>query len=134
MELVLNTFGCSLSRDNEAFVITYEERRQRVPVDGVSSIQVNRGVRVSSDAILLAIEHEIEVLFMDKQGKPSGRVWSPKYGSISSIRRGQLNFSFSSDAVEWIKEIIVRKVENQQALLLMMTPGDADRAPVLLQS
>lgn len=130
MELVLNTFGCSLSRDNEAFVITYQERKQRVPVDGVSSIQVNRGVKVSSDAILLAIEHEIEVLFIDKQGSPKGRVWSPKYGSISSIRRGQLNFSFTPDAVEWIKGIIVRKIENQQALLLMMNPGDADSKPV----
>lgn len=69
---------------------------------------------------MLAIEHEIEVLFMDKSGMPIGRIWSPRYGSVSTIRKGQLNFTFSNDALQWIKEIIRRKIENQQALLLMM--------------
>ena len=31
-----------------------------------------------------------------------------------------MNFTFSNDALQWIKEIIRRKIENQQALLLMM--------------
>lgn len=69
---------------------------------------------------MLAIENEIEILFMDKAGNPIGRVWSPKYGSISTIRKGQLNFTYTKDAVSWIKDIISRKIENQQALLLMM--------------
>lgn len=69
---------------------------------------------------MLAIEHEIEVLFTDKSGMPIGRIWSPRYGSVSTIRKGQLNFTFSNDALQWIKEIIRRKIENQQALLLMM--------------
>lgn len=38
MELVLNTFGTSLSRDNEAFVITHKDGRQRIPVVGIKSI------------------------------------------------------------------------------------------------
>lgn len=33
MEIVLNTFGVSLNRDNEAFVITSKDGRQRIPVD-----------------------------------------------------------------------------------------------------
>lgn len=31
MEIVLNTFGVSLNRDNEAFVITSKDGRQRIP-------------------------------------------------------------------------------------------------------
>lgn len=124
MELVLNTFGVSLNRDNEAFVITHKDGRQRIPVDGIRSIQVGRGAQITSDAVLLAIEHEIEILFVDKTGNPIGRVWSSKYGSISTIRRGQLNFTFSKDALDWIKGIISRKIENQQALLLMMRTKD----------
>mgnify|MGYP002864503996 CR=1 FL=1 len=122
MELVINTFGTSLNRDNEAFVITYKEGRQRIPPDGITSIQISRGAQITSDAVMLAIEREIEVLFMDRSGQPVGRIWSPKYGSVSTIRKGQVNFSFSHDAVDWIRQVIVRKIENQQALLLMMTP------------
>lgn len=124
MELVLNTFGTSLSRDNEAFQIIHKDGKQRVPVQGVKSIQISRGAQITSDAVLLAIENEIEVLFMDKTGNPVGRIWSPKYGSISTIRKGQLSFTFSHDAVLWIKDAIRQKIENQQALLLMMNNHD----------
>ena len=120
MELVLNTFGTSLNRDNEGFVVTHKDGRQRIPVAGIKSRQISRGAQITSDAVMLAIEHEIEVLFMDKSGMPIGRIWSPRYGSVSTIRKGQLNFTFSNDALQWIKEIIRRKIENQQALLLMM--------------
>ena len=126
MELVLNTFGTSLSRDNEGFVITHKDGRQRLPTVGIKSIQISRGAQITSDAVMLAIENEIEILFMDKSGKPIGRVWSPKYGSISTIRKGQLNFTFTKDALNWIKDIISKKIENQQAMLLMMRADDAE--------
>ena len=125
MELVLNTFGTSLNRDNEGFVITTQDGKQRIPSVGITSIQISRGAQITSDAVMLAIEKEIEVLFMDKSGQPVGRIWSPKYGSVSTIRKGQLSFTFSSEAVGWIKNVILRKIENQQALLLMMLAKDS---------
>lgn len=131
MELVINTFGTSLNRDNEAFIISTSGGKQRIPVDGINSIQVGRGVQVTSDAIMLAIENEIELSFTDKSGQPMGRVWSPKYGSISTIRKGQMNFTFTHDALTWIKEVIIKKIENQQALLMMLeTEGDEGKREV----
>lgn len=120
MELVLNTFGTSLSRDNDGFVISNHDGKQRIPASGLRSIQVSRGARISSDAVLLAMENEIEVLFMDRTGKPIGRIWSPKYGSISTIRKGQISFTFGHEAVAWIKTVISKKIENQQAFLLVL--------------
>lgn len=120
----MNTFGSSLSRRDGAFEIVSAQGSQRVPADGIRSIQISRGAQITSDAAMLAIENEIEVLFMDRAGNPMGRIWSPKYGSISTIRKGQLAFSFSSDAVDWIKDVILRKIENQQAMLLMMNVED----------
>lgn len=87
MELVLNTFGTSLSRDNEGFVILHKDGKQRIPVEGITAIHLSKGAQITSDAVILAVEHEIEVLFIDKGGKPVGRIWSPKYGSISTIRK-----------------------------------------------
>lgn len=131
MELILNTFGLSLNRDNEAFVITSKDGRQRIPVDGIKSIQISRGAQITSDAVMLAIEHEIDVMFMDRVGKPVGRIWSPRYGSISTIRKGQLNFTSSHAALEWIKEVIRQKMENQQALMLLLQPHDTEHERVL---
>lgn len=134
MEIVLNTFGVSLNRDNEAFVITSKDGRQRIPVDGINSILISRGAQITSDAVMLAIENEIEVLFTDRSGKPAGRVWSPRYGSISTIRKGQLNFSSSHAALVWIKEVIMQKMENQQALMLLLQPRDTEHEKVLKKS
>ena len=47
MELVLNTFGTSLSRDNEGFIITHKDGRKRLPVIGIKSIQIGKGVALS---------------------------------------------------------------------------------------
>lgn len=125
MDLILNTFGVALNRDNEGFVITHKDGKQRIPADGIKSIQISKGAQITSDAVMLAVEKEIEVLFMDKGGNPIGRIWSPKYGSVSTIRKGQLTFTFSKDAVGWIKEIIRKKIETQQALLLMMNADES---------
>ena len=130
--MVLNTYGVSLNRDNEGFVISNSEGRQRVPVTGITSIQISKGASITSDAVMLAVENEIEVLFMDKVGNPMGRIWSPKYGSISTIRKGQLAFIYSHDSVDWIKEVIRQKIENQQALMLMVdTSQNADNAALV---
>ena len=119
METVLNTYGVSLNRDNEGFVITTSDGKQRIPVAGIDSIQISSGAQITSDAVLLAVENEIEIIFVDRQGNPMGRLWSPRYGSVSSIRKGQLNFTASHAAVDWIKDVLIRKIGNQQALMLL---------------
>lgn len=125
MDLIINTFGVSLSKDNDGFVISNHDGVQRVPVAGIRSIQLSRGAQITSDAVLLAIENEIEIIFSDSSGSPLGRIWSPKYGSISTIRKGQLSFTFQHDAVEWIKEVVNKEIQNQQAMMLMMCPKES---------
>lgn len=126
MELILNNYGASLNCENEALVITNNDGKQRLPLDGIRSISISKGARISSDAVMLAIEKEIEIVFIDKSGHPVGRVWSPKYGSISTIRKGQLLFTQSVAAVDWIKGVLSKKIENQQAMLLMFRLEDEE--------
>lgn len=83
-----------LTRDNENFVIIYKDGKQSVPPAGLKSISISKGAQITSDAAMLAIEREIEVLFVDNSGKPVGRIWSSKYGSVSSIRKNRLNSVF----------------------------------------
>lgn len=120
MEIVLNTFGTTLNCDNQGFVITNQDGRQRIPTQGIRSIQIGKGAQITSDAVMLAIDNEIDIVFTDRSGMPKGRIWSPQYGSISTIRKGQLAFSMCSDALTWIKEVLMHKISNQQALLLML--------------
>jgi CRISPR-associated protein Cas1 len=65
MELVLNTYGTALIRENHNLVVLHKDGKQIVPLDKLKTILVSKGARISSDAALLAIENEIEILFVD---------------------------------------------------------------------
>jgi CRISPR-associated protein Cas1 len=117
MDLIISTFGSCLTKDNDCFMVIHKDGKQRIPPADVRSIQISRGAQVSSDAVLLAIENEVEIIFADKSGKPLGRIWSNRYGSISTIRKGQLAFTQSAAAVKWICRMIADKIENQQTLM-----------------
>lgn len=120
MHIILNSFGASIRKENGLFEVTTSDGKQSIGPNDVSSISISKGARISSDAVLLAIENEIDVLFIDQTGNPAGRVWSVKYGSISMIRRKQLEFLYSDAATKWVKEIIIEKMNNQVALLLAL--------------
>ena len=122
MDIILNTFGTYLTKDNNTFLVVHKDGKQRIDPEKVKSISISKGAQISSDAAIMAIEHQIDVQFVNAVGTPVGRIWSNRYGSISTIRKHQVDFAFSADAVEWIKDIIIRKIDNQTALLLSFAP------------
>jgi CRISPR-associated protein Cas1 len=48
---------------------------------------------LSTDAIKLAMDNNIDVIFLDEFGDPFGRVWHSKLGSTTLIRRKQLEIA-----------------------------------------
>lgn len=124
MELVLNSYGVSLIKEHNSLVVIHNDDKQKIPIDKLKTILISKGAKISSDAAILAINNEVEILFVDGTGKPEGRVWSIKYGSVSTIRHKQLDFSLSKKSVKWIKEIIIEKINNQIALLISLAPAE----------
>ncbi|RMG84586.1 MAG: CRISPR-associated endonuclease Cas1 [Bacteroidetes bacterium] len=135
MNIVLNSFGAAIHKKNGLFEVSVADgKKQSIHPKDVKTIMVSRGARISSDAVLLAIEHEIDVLFVDGTGLPKGRVWSVRYGSISNIRRNQLEFFYSPRAIDWVKELVVEKINNQIALLFSLRDGCDDRLQRIIAS
>ena len=122
--VILNSYGTTLAKENENFVVIHKDGKQMIAPDKIKSVSISKGAGISSDAALLAIQHEIDILFVENTGKPVGRIWSVKFGSVSTIRRRQLDFINSIHAVELIKEITAKKIDNQVALLLMLAPEE----------
>ena len=131
MELVLNSYGVSLIKEHNNLVVIHEDGKQKIPIDKLKTILISKGAKISSDAALLAIDNEVEILFVDGIGKPQGRIWSIKYGSVSTIRRKQLDFTLSSKSVIWIKQMLQEKINNQIALLLSIVPMEWEQKPKL---
>jgi CRISPR-associated protein Cas1 len=129
MQLVLNKRGVSLNIEDGLFKIKADKEIRRVSALKVNSIIMHKSATISTDAVLTAIENEIEILFFDRIGKPKGRIWSNKYGSISTIRKNQIQFAKSQKGLQWIIKNLSKKLDNQNALLLSLgkPDGSSDR-------
>jgi CRISP-associated protein Cas1 len=113
MQLVINTYGAYLRKRDNCFLIKVEDNSQEVSVKKVQSILITTGVLISSDALQMAIENNIDVVFMDKYGDPFGRLWHSKLGSTTLIRRKQLESSCSCDGMELLQSWIDQRLETQ---------------------
>lgn len=126
MEIVLNSYGGALSRSNSNFLVCNDETSQVFPVYGVTAIYVWRSTRISTDAILLALDNDIDIVIMDRRGDVKGRIWNCRFGSIASIRKGQLHFESSPEGVRWIKATLSRKIAGHLSTLRAYEAESAD--------
>ncbi len=117
MQLVVNSYGAYIRRREECFQIAVDEKKQEISAHKVDSILITTSVLISSDALLLAHENNIDVIFLDQFGNPFSRVWHSKFGSTTYIRRKQLEFSENSKGLDLAKDWIGEKLDNQTELL-----------------
>lgn len=114
MQLIINQAGSRLRRKKATFELKKQEKTYKLSPEKIKSILIAEGVSISSDAILLAVEHQIDLLILDKSGQPLVRLWSPGFGSISKIRRKQAFFSRSLEASKWIGRILLKRLNHMQ--------------------
>lgn len=83
----------------------------------MESIIICNKAKLSSQAVVLALEHNIDIIFLNEYGDPIGRVWLPKMGSTTLIRRKQLQAIDNGMALFFTKEMIGKKLENRVKFL-----------------
>lgn len=117
MQLVINTYGSYLHKNGDCFKVKTDEKVFEISCKKVSSILISTAAYITTDAIKMAMENNIDIVFVDEFGEPYGRVWHSKLGSTTLIRRRQLEIAETEDgltlALEWVKS----KFNNQIELL-----------------
>ena len=79
----------------------------------VKTIVLSQGTALSSAAVKLAVTNNIDILFVERDGQPIGRVWHSKLGSTTRIRKEQLIASLNQEALKVVKEWIGTKIDNE---------------------
>ncbi len=120
MQLIINTYGSYLQKSGDCFKVRNDDRVTEVSVKKVSSIMITTSAYITTDAIKLAMDHNIDIIFLDEHGSPFGRVWHSKLGSTTLIRRRQLEISEEKEGLALALEWVGRKFDNQIELLLEM--------------
>jgi len=113
MQLVLNTYGCYLRKKENCFIVKKENQVFEISAKKIQSIMITTSAFLSTDAIKLAMDNNIDIIFLDEFGQPYGRVWQAKLGSTTLIRRRQLEIANDKRGLELAKEWVTKKIENQ---------------------
>ncbi|MDO9547386.1 MAG: CRISPR-associated endonuclease Cas1, partial [Candidatus Marinimicrobia bacterium] len=113
MQLVINTFGAAIHKVGNLFEICADGNKSLVSPKKVQSILITTGVHLTSDAIEMAVENNIDILFADKYGNPYGRIWHSKLGSTARIRRSQIELSIRPEGLQVGLQWILRRFTSQ---------------------
>src|SRR5690554_8033156 len=81
MQLYIDTFGTALHRKANAFEISKKGEKTKLAPTNIKSMVLSKGAKISSDAVLLAIENEIDIVFVNGAGQPK-----PPKGMSTLIR------------------------------------------------
>lgn len=123
MQLFINTYGTYVHVKDEMFEIRLkdpEQNKKRVNLMAakkISSIIMAKGAALSTDAVALALKHNIDIVLVDHNGHPMGRFWHSKLGSTTKIRKEQLKASLDDRGFEHVGKWLMQKLENQTDFL-----------------
>lgn len=120
MQLFLNTYGTFLQKKDGMFQIKIDETKKIISPKKISSIVISNSATISTDAIQLALDNNIDIVFLDNFGNPIGRVWFPKLGSTTYIRRRLLELDMKDEGLPIIKGWILTKAKNQLEFIIRL--------------
>jgi len=113
----VNSPGTLVKQKNEIFLFQNKENKLELSPLKLESIIISNQAMISTPAISLALEHNIDLVFLDKYGFPMGRVWFSKMGSTAMIRRKQLEAAEQDSGTSLVVSMVKQKLNNQIAFL-----------------
>ena len=121
MEITVNTYGAYLHVKEDMFEVRIKDteapngvRTQQRAAHKVRTIILAQGTMLSTAAVKLALKNNIDIVFIENDGFPIGRIWHGKLGSTTKIRKRQLETSLNTEGVKFVKSWITQKVDNQR--------------------
>lgn len=113
MQLIINTPGTFITQKDECFRLKQKDKVFDISPLKVESIVISNQAMISTQAVNLALEHNIDTIFMDTYGYPIGRVWFSKMGSTALIRRRQLEAIGNPLGFQLVIDMVMQKLDNQ---------------------
>ena len=87
MQLVINTPGTFITQKDGCFRLKQKEKQFDISPLKVESIIISNQAMISSQAVVLALEHNIDIIFLDTYGDPMGQTCANGHRRLSrSIR------------------------------------------------
>ena len=131
MQLVINTRGAYIKKKGNCFEVKNDDKVFEVSNKKVESILITTSATITTDAIKMAVDNNIDIIFLDHFGNPYGRVWHGKLGSTTLIRRRQLEMYDNEAGLKLAKSWIIQKINEQIELLKRLAKNRPEKRELL---
>ncbi|MEM0135479.1 MAG: CRISPR-associated endonuclease Cas1 [Thermoplasmatales archaeon] len=132
MQLIVDGYGSYIHRKENLFEVetkieNQEKKKEEFSADMVSQILITSKTSISSGAIQLAMEKQIDIIYLDWHGMPYARTYPCKLGGTTLTRRRQATKYLSEEVASMVKAMIGGKISNQLYLLKQLAKARKSR-------
>ena len=138
MDLIIDSYGTYIGASGERIVLGLPEKRKSIatagkqkyqekaewtskkrikkeyPIRRLEKIVILRPASISTHAVKLAIENEVDIVYLGAFGKPIGRIFGSDARGIATARRAQLEASVDPTRSSYLaKSFVISKCQNQ---------------------
>ncbi|MDE1862743.1 MAG: CRISPR-associated endonuclease Cas1 [Thaumarchaeota archaeon] len=132
MIVEVTTHGSVIKRDHDSFVIKNDDSSSEIPAEKIEAIIITSNSLISTQAIRLCIEKEIQLVVSDWSGRPIARLWSSTPGKATQIRRRQYLTQETRLSFEISRHIVSVKLQRQRKFLRYLI-NNRDSVPEQLE-
>lgn len=117
MIVEVSSHGSVIKRNHNLIVISNDEGKKEISAEKIDCIIVSSNSLISTQAVKLCIEKQIQLVLADYSGRPFARLWVTNPGRNTVIRRKQYQSENSELSFNIITEIVKIKINRQKSLL-----------------
>lgn len=129
MIIEISTHGSTIKRHSDQFIIANEDGKKEIPAEKVDCIIISSNSLISTQAIRLCIEKQIQLVIAEYTGRPVARLWVSNPGRNTIIRRNQYLNEDTILSFNIIKDIVKTKISRQKSLLIYLRNNRENRIP-----
>ncbi|MDE1975121.1 MAG: CRISPR-associated endonuclease Cas1 [Patescibacteria group bacterium] len=115
-DLLIDTYGTKIGCSGERIVLSFPkvEEKKEYPIRRLDKIVVLRPASLTTNAVQLALEHDVDIVYLGAFGKPVGRIFSSEPRGLASLRKAQLEVSNDPEkSFELARAFVKGKCANQ---------------------
>jgi CRISPR-associated protein Cas1 len=118
MIVEITTHGSTLKRNHDSFIVQTTDGKTEVPAEKVDAIIISSNSLISTQAVRLCIEKQIQLVISTWSGKPIARLWSSSPGKSTELRRSQYLNQDTAIGYEISLNILSKKLKGQKQFLV----------------
>ncbi|RLF87902.1 CRISPR-associated endonuclease Cas1, partial [Thermococci archaeon] len=127
MRILVDDYGVFVGKKNKCFVIRLKGEEKEISSEKVEQIIISKASSISSGAVELAVENNIDIVFLSPIGRPIARVYPCKMGGTTKTRRKQLEASMSETGKKVAQRLIHAKLMNQSNFIRSLAKNRTEK-------